>query len=65
MQSWSIFRAAFVHLYAIFYSMFFLLHGSGYAQSSLPSSAETTSTIHVSSQFVVLDALVENKKTGS
>lgn len=64
-QSWSTFRAAPVHLYAIFYSMFFLLHGSGYTQSSLPSSAETTSTIHVSSQFVILDALVENKKTGS
>jgi VWFA-related protein len=41
------------------------LHGSGYAQSPSPDPADTSSTIRVSSQFVILDALAENKQTGS
>jgi VWFA-related protein len=39
-------------------------YGSIYAQSSSPAPADTASTIRVSSQFVILDALVENKRTG-
>jgi VWFA-related protein len=36
-----------------------------YAQDALPPSGDDAPTIHVSTQFVVLDALVENKKTGN
>jgi VWFA-related protein len=50
---------------ALLCSIWLLLHGSSRAQNSSPSPAETASTIRVSSQFVILDALVENKKTGS
>jgi VWFA-related protein len=35
------------------------------AQDRLPAQADDPSTIRVSTQFVVLDALVENKKTGT
>jgi VWFA-related protein len=36
-----------------------------YAQDAWPAQANDSSTIHVSTQLVVLDALVENKKTGN
>ncbi len=37
----------------------------GWTQSAEPSREDVTPTIRVDSQFVLLDALVENKKTGS
>jgi Ca-activated chloride channel family protein len=37
----------------------------GWAQSEEPSRRDATPTIRVDSQFVLIDALVENKKTGS
>lgn len=47
-------------------SLFLLLFPSyGYAQSATPSTADPASVIRVSTQFVVLDALVENNKTGN
>jgi VWFA-related protein len=36
-----------------------------YGQDSVPAQADAGSTIHVSTKFVVLDAEVENKKTGN
>jgi VWFA-related protein len=49
-------------------TLFFVLMGFGcfgYAQDALPAQAYSAPTIRVSTQFVVLDALVENKKTGN
>ena len=37
----------------------------GWAQSAEPSQKDVSATIQVNTQFVLLDALVENKKTGS
>ena len=54
-----------VPFHTVFYSVLLLLHGSSHAQVSSPSSPETPPTIRVSSQFVMLDALIENKQTGS
>jgi VWFA-related protein len=51
--------------HTVFYSALLLLHGSSYAQVSSPSSPETPPTIRVSSQFVMLDALIENKQAVS
>ena len=48
--------------HTLFYSALLLLHGSSYAQVSSPSSPETPPTIRVSSQFVMLDALIETRK---
>src|SRR5579863_3091678 len=50
----------------IFLSLFLLL-ASRYAsaQAPQPSSSDDTPVFRVSTQFVVLDALVENKKTGT
>jgi len=48
--------------------LFLILAGffsSSYAQDAAPSQADDTPTIHVSTQYVVLDALVEHKKTGN
>lgn len=55
----------FVNRYTLFYSVFSLLHVSSYAQVTLPSLANTPTTIRVSSQFVMLDALIENKQNGN
>ena len=54
-----------VPFHTVFYSVLLLLHGSGHAQISSPSSADSPPTIRVSSQFVMLDALIENKQAGS
>jgi hypothetical protein len=62
-QFWTSIRRALFCLYAIAGSVFFPLNGSSYAQNSLPSVAGSASTIRVSSQFVILDAQVENKQT--
>jgi VWFA-related protein len=62
-QFWTSIRIVCFCLYAIVASLFLLLNGSGYAQDSLPSVAGSASTIRVSSQFVILDAQVENKQT--
>jgi len=62
-QSWTSIRTAQFCLYAIAGSVFLLLNAFGYAQDSIPSVAGSVSTIHVSSQFVILDAQVENKQT--
>ena len=51
---------------AIVLSFFFLLScWQAFAQSQQPSAGDDTLVIRVSSEFVVLDALVENKKTGA
>ena len=63
MQFWTSIRRAHFCLYAIAGSVFFLLSGFSYAQNSLPSATGSASTIRVSSQFVILDAQVENKQT--
>jgi VWFA-related protein len=63
-QPCSAFRAATLRLLAFLYSLLLVPYGSSYAQNSSPSPADTPSTIHVSSQFVILDALVENRRTG-
>jgi VWFA-related protein len=62
-QSWTSIRTAQFCMYAIAGSVFLLLNAFGYAQDSVPSVAGSVSTIHVSSQFVILDAQVENKQT--
>ena len=54
-----------VPFHTVFYSVLLLLHGSNHAQVSSPPSPETPPTIRVSSQFVMLDALIENKQAGS
>jgi VWFA-related protein len=60
-QFWTSIRTPHLCLFAIAGSVFLLLHVSSYAQQSLPSGS--ASTIRVSSQFVVLDAQVENQQT--
>ena len=62
-RPWTTSRAVPFFLYAIFSSLG-LPHGSSYAQRSSASVADTAPTIRVSSQFVMLDALAENKQTG-
>jgi len=42
-----------------------LLAQTGWAQSPAPPVQPAATTIHVDTQFVLLDALVENKKTGA
>jgi VWFA-related protein len=41
-----------------------LLAAMGWAQSPAPASPADTATIHVDAQLVLLDAIVENKKSG-
>lgn len=65
MQSWTSIHTAHFRLFAMVSSVFLLLNGSGYAQESPPSVAESASTIRVSSQFVILDAQVVNKQTNA
>jgi len=62
-QLWTSIRTTPFRLYAIAGFVFFLLNGSSHAQDSSPSAGSSASTIHVSSQFVILDAQVENKQT--
>lgn len=45
-------------------ALFFLLRGSSFAQTPASATDDSPPTIRVSSQLVLLDALVENKKTG-
>ena len=63
MQFWTSIRTTHLRLYAIAGFVLLLLNGSSHAQDSSPSAGGSASTIHVSSQFVILDAQVENKQT--
>lgn len=53
-----------LHSTALLFTLLVLAR-AGWAQSLEVSPKDLTSTIHVDTEFVVLDALVENKKTGS
>jgi VWFA-related protein len=59
------FRSGRFLLSAIVYLVLLPAHGSSHGQSASGSPADTPSTIRVSTQFVILDALVENKQTAA